>query len=54
MHAFHPLPVVAKWERVLKLYGLDKPEQFRRMYKLTDIHLNPTAQSAIRRMWLRG
>jgi hypothetical protein len=32
----------------LKLYDLDKPNQFRLLYKLTDSHLNPVAQSAMK------
>jgi hypothetical protein len=37
------LPVVAKWDHILKLYEIDKPRPFRQLYKLTDTHLHPTA-----------
>jgi hypothetical protein len=35
-------------DHLLKLYELDKTRLFRRLYKLTDTHLNPTAQSAMK------
>jgi hypothetical protein len=41
------LPVIAKWEHILKLYELDKPKWFRLLYKLTDTHFNTVAQSAM-------
>jgi hypothetical protein len=46
-HLGNQLPVIAKGEHTLKLYDLDKPKPFRQLYKLTDTHLNPTAQSAM-------
>jgi hypothetical protein len=42
------LPGIAKWEHILKLYELDKPNWFRLVYKLTDTRLNPVAQSAMK------
>jgi hypothetical protein len=42
------VPVIAKWEHIPKLYELDKPRLFRQLYKLTDTHLNPSAQSAMK------
>jgi hypothetical protein len=47
-HPDNQLPVIAKWEHILKLYELDKPRPFRQLYKLTDTHLNPTAHSAMK------
>jgi hypothetical protein len=47
-HLGSQLPVIAKWEYMLKLYELNKPSPFRQLYKLTDTHLNPTAQSAMK------
>jgi hypothetical protein len=42
------LPVIAKWEHILKLYELDKPNRFCLLYKLTDTRLNPVAQSVMK------
>jgi hypothetical protein len=42
------LPVIAKWDHILKLYELDKPRPFHQLYKLTDTHLNPTGQSVMK------
>jgi hypothetical protein len=42
------LPVIATWDHILKLHELDKPNRFRLLYKLTDSHLNPVAQSAMK------
>jgi hypothetical protein len=47
-HVGNQLPVVAKWDHILKLYELDKPRPFRQLYKLTDTHLHPTAQSTMK------
>ena len=41
------LPVIAKWDHILKLYEIDKTRPFRLLYRLTDTHLNPTAQSSM-------
>jgi hypothetical protein len=41
------LPVVAKWDHVLKFYKLDRLGQFHLLYKLSHTHLNPAAQSAM-------
>jgi hypothetical protein len=37
------LPVVVKWQHILKLYECDIPNWFLLMYKLTDAHLIPVA-----------
>jgi hypothetical protein len=42
------LPVIAKWEHILRVYELDKARLFHQLYKLTDTHLNPTAQTAMK------
>jgi hypothetical protein len=42
------IPGIAEWDHILKLYELDKPNRFRPLYKLTDTHLNPVAQSAVK------
>jgi hypothetical protein len=42
------IPVIAKWDHILKLYELYKARLFRQLYKLTDTHLNPTAQSTMK------
>jgi hypothetical protein len=42
------LPVIAKCEHILKVYELDKPRPFHQLYKLTDAHLNPTVQCAMK------
>jgi hypothetical protein len=42
------LPVVAKWDHILKLYELDKLGWFRLLYKLAVTHLNSVAQSAMK------
>jgi hypothetical protein len=42
------LPVVAKWDHILKLHELNKLSMFRLLYKLTHTHLNPVAQSAMK------
>jgi hypothetical protein len=47
-HVYNQLPVIAKWDHIFKLYALDKPIPFRQLYKLTDTHLNPTGQSAMK------
>jgi hypothetical protein len=33
---------------MLKLYELSRPTPFRQLYKVTDTHLNPTAQSTMK------
>jgi hypothetical protein len=47
-HLGNHLPVIAKGEHTLKLYELEKPRPFRLLYNLTDTHLNPMAQSAMK------
>jgi hypothetical protein len=42
------LPVIAKWDHILKLYELNKPSRFHLLYKVTATHLNPVAQSAMK------
>jgi hypothetical protein len=42
------LPGIAKWDHILKLYELDKTNRLRLLYKLTDTHLNPVAQIAMK------
>jgi hypothetical protein len=37
-----------KWKHILKIHELDKPNQFHVLYKLTDSHLNPAAQTALK------
>ncbi|PNF39995.1 hypothetical protein B7P43_G15587, partial [Cryptotermes secundus] len=46
-HVGTQLPVIAKWDHILKLYEIDKTRPFRLLYRLTDTHLNPTAQSSM-------
>ncbi|PNF31489.1 hypothetical protein B7P43_G00752 [Cryptotermes secundus] len=46
-HVGTQLPVVAKWDHILKLYEIDKTRPFCQLYRLTDTHLNPTAQSSM-------
>jgi hypothetical protein len=43
-HLGNQLSVIAKWDHVLKLYEPNNHSPFRELYKLTDTHLNPTAQ----------
>jgi hypothetical protein len=47
-HLGSQLPVIAKWEHILKLYERDKPRQFHQLYKLTDTYLNPGARGAMK------
>jgi hypothetical protein len=42
------LPVIAKWEHLLKPYEHDKCRLIHQMCKVTDTHLNPTAHSAMK------
>jgi len=41
-------PVTAKWEHILNVYQLDKSNIVRLFYKLTDAHLAPVAQDAMK------
>jgi hypothetical protein len=47
-HLGSELPVIAKWDHILKLFELNKPRPFRQLYKLTDTHLSPVAQSTMK------
>jgi hypothetical protein len=42
------LPVHAKWEQILNVYKWDKQKIVRLFYKLTDVHLAPVAQDAMK------
>jgi hypothetical protein len=42
------LPVSAKWDHILNVYKWDKQNIFRLFYKLTDAHLAPVAQDAMK------
>jgi hypothetical protein len=42
------LPVIAKWEHILNVYKFDKPHPLRQLCKLTDTHLNPVGQNAMK------
>jgi hypothetical protein len=42
------LSVSAKWEHILNLYKWDKQKIVRLLYKLTDAHLTPVAQDAMK------
>ena len=42
------LRAVAKWEHIAKLYKRDKPYLIRSLYKLTDTHLTPVTQCAMK------
>jgi hypothetical protein len=46
-HVGNQLPVIAKWDHILKLYEFHEPRPFRQLHKLTDTHHNPTAHSAM-------
>jgi hypothetical protein len=47
-HLGNQLPVITKCEHILKLYELNKLRPFCHRYKLTDAHLNSTAQSGMK------
>jgi hypothetical protein len=47
-HLDSQLPVIAKWEHIEKLYKRDKPFMIRSLYKLTDTHLAPVTQCAMK------
>ena len=42
------LPAIAKWEHNKKLYKRDNPYLIRSLYKLTDTHLAPVTQCAMK------
>jgi hypothetical protein len=42
------LPVIAKWEHIVKLYKHDKHLLIRMLYKLTKTHLDPVTQCAMK------
>ena len=42
------LPVIAKWEHIEKLYKHDRDFMSRMLYKLTDTHLAPVTQCAMK------
>jgi len=42
------LPVTAEWEHILNVYQWDKNNVVRLFYKLTDAHLAPVAQDAMK------
>jgi hypothetical protein len=42
------LPVIARWEHIEKLYKQEKNYMIRMLYKLTDTHLAPVAQCAMK------
>jgi hypothetical protein len=42
------LPIIAKWGHISNLYQFDKPHEIRLHYKLTDSHLNPVSQCAMK------
>ncbi|XP_023721687.1 uncharacterized protein LOC111872233 [Cryptotermes secundus] len=42
------LPLIAKWDHILKLYEFDRSIPIRRLIKFTDANLNPTGQSAMK------
>ena len=42
------LPVIAKWEHISNVYNWDKQNILRLFYKLTDAHLTPVAQNAMK------
>ncbi|PNF26456.1 hypothetical protein B7P43_G16258 [Cryptotermes secundus] len=46
-HVGTQLPIIAKWVHILKLYEIDKTRPFLLLYRLTDTHLNPTAQGSM-------
>jgi hypothetical protein len=41
-------PVIAKWEHIQKIYEQEKHFMIRRLYKLTDDHLAPVTQCALK------
>ena len=43
-----PAPVIAKWEHIQKLYKHDRDCMIRMLYKLTDTHLAPVSQCAMK------
>jgi hypothetical protein len=47
-HLGNQLPVIAKWDHILKVLELDKSRLFRQLYKLTDTLLNHTVQSTMK------
>jgi hypothetical protein len=47
-HLESQLPAIAKWEHIEKLYKRDKPYLIRSLYKLTDTHLGPVTQYAMK------
>jgi hypothetical protein len=42
------LPVIAKWDYIQKIYEQEKQFMIRRLYKLTDDHLAPVTQYAMK------
>jgi len=42
------LPVTAKWEHILNVYQWDKSNVVHLFYKLTNAHLAPVAQDAMK------
>jgi len=42
------LLVTAKWEHILNVYKWDKSHVVRLLYKITDAHLAPVAQDAMK------
>ena len=47
-HLDSQLPAIAKWEHIKKLYEQEKHFLYSRMYKLTDDHLAPVTQCAMK------
>ena len=47
-HLDSQLPAIAKWEHIQKLYEQDKRFLYRSMFKLTDAHLAPATQCAMK------
>ena len=47
-HLYSQLPVIAKWEHIAKIYKQEKHFMIRRLYKLTDTHLAPVTQCAMK------
>jgi hypothetical protein len=47
-HLGSQLPAIAKWEHIVKLYQCDKHRLIRMLYKLTDTHLSPATQCAMK------
>jgi hypothetical protein len=47
-HSDSQLPVIVKWEHIVKIYEQQKRLLSRSMYKLTDDHLKPASQYAMK------